>query len=1022
LSQQHSDFTNHSDTSHSDWSNHSDTAHRDWADHSDVAHSDTTGHYDVWHEDSYPHNDVGFGNFANHYDTPHSDGIAWHGDSAHSNFTQHADIAPQPPWTNHSDAPHDDTVIHSDTPHDDTTYHTDQAHGDFSNHYDAGHNDVVHSDTPHTNWSNHGDTTHADWGDHKDAAHGDAPIHDDVPFTDVVQPLYVNVKVDKSQCISPCDITITVEFGGGTPPYKLDIDYGDGTSYSNTYNSPQTLQFKKTYTLPTGITSSTYRITATVTDSTGKSASGYQDVVVTITKWTGYFKLEVDYSPKEFTWDCTTGTCSPETFTINYKVSWDAGNLEQAFPEFSSFAYVLVIARTSTGEYFVVYRSDQRSGSYSGSITSPGVWGPQNFSTITEISGCIVAEYKPEFAQISKAACVPGTNIFYATTLTRILKNAKVYVAWQDISWLNNAKVTVKLGTETKTYKYAPADFAVPLIKAGDSLPLTVTWTWDDTDLGGGEIIPAGSRTFSTNIKITECDTRITAVPDQPFPEYKPYFDIKVSCLTKVYTGQNVALRISVLGGKSPYTCKVKAVGPTFNSMEEVILDKTETSSAGIFAYDFDFGLPSANITSAKGTIYVSVTDADGRVREKTIEVEIYPAVEGVTPGIPPPPPPPERKRRLAAKLMVEPLPPWEPTQKIKVTTYVTCDDQPFDKVAVYWYLVWDGRKQYEFGPAYPKNGYATAEFLMPLATSGKSITLCTLAFPTEEATYLYGEEVETCIPGDVSLWKAGQTRIVLNMFTAVNVGSINDILGVVEGLGPDYTWKRVSGGKVSIYINDKYVGDAPIGSLGEFRYPYTWETAGKYVVKVVYPGQPGVWEGCSASITVLVTETPLETGYPENPENVEQPPPGATPPTSAGTPTYGVVNIDLAVEPSPPWNIGQSLRLTATVWKDSTPLKNRLVYFYASAGGYTKMLYGKYTDVNGRATIDYTVPSSLDGVSLKDKTLTFFAVDVESGSISNMVGGLVKAPSAWVVAGIAGALAALGGLTAWFLSKGRKR
>ena len=1013
------DFTNHSDTPHSDWSNHSDTTHRDWADHSDVAHSDTTGHYDVWHEDSYPHNDTSFGNFANHYDTPHSDGMAWHGDSAHSNFTQHADIAPQPPWTNHSDAPHDDTVIHSDTPHDDTTYHTDQAHGDFSNHYDAGHNDVVHSDTPHTNWSNHSDTAHADWGDHKDAAHGDAPIHDD--STVIQQPFIdLSLKVNGTDYVSgksPLDVTITVEINGTDPPFNVEIEeYIDrsavGTIYKDTINSPQTLVFKRTYTYsgPSLLAAENvthYHIFAKVVDSKGGYKWCIAWVDVSPPDWTGYLKFDVDYLPKEFTWDCDKGICIPETFTINYKVSWDAGNLEQALGV--GFGRVSIIKEEWGGKYTEIWSSGQRSGSYSDSITSP-IPFPCSFGGITSLSACLMGD----------GTCI--AQITRSISLLRVLKNPKVYVTWQDISWLNNAKVTVKLGTETKTYKYAPADFTVPLIKAGDSLPLTVTWTWDDTDLGGGEIIPAGSRTFSTNVKITGCDTRITAVPDQPFPEYKPYFDIKVSCLTKVYTGQNVALRISVIGGKSPYTCKVKAVGPTFNSIEEVILDKTETSSAGIFAYDFDFGLPSANITSAKGTIYVSVTDADGRVREKTIEVEIYPAVEGVTPGIPPPRPPPERKRRLAAKLMVNPLPPWEPKQRIEVTTYVTCDDQPFDKVAVYYYLVWDGRKQYEIGPAYPKNGYATAEFLIPLAASGKSITLCTLAFPTEEATYLYGEEVETCIPGDVSLWKAGMTRIVLNMFTAVNVGSINDILGVVEGLGPDYNWKRVSGGKVSIYINDKYIGDAPIGSLGEFRYPYTWETAGKYVVKVVYPGQPGVWEGCSASITVLVTETPTEAGYPKTPENVEQPPPGATPPTSVSTPTYGVVNIDLAVEPSPPWNVGQSLRLTATVWKDSTPLKNRLVYFYASAGGYTKMIYGKYTDVSGKATIDYTVPSSLDGISLKDKTLTFFAVDVESGSISNMVGGLVKAPSAWVVAGIAGALAALGGLTAWFLSKGRKR
>jgi hypothetical protein len=815
---------------------------------------------------------------------------------------------------------------------------------------------------------------------------------------------------------SPLDVTVTVEFNGSDPPFKVEIDFGDGTSLKKVFDSPQTLTFKKTYTytgksLYAGANVTTYVLFAQVIDSKGGYEYHFAHVDVSPPDWTGYLKFDVDYSPKEFTWDCDKGICIPETFTINYNVSWDAGNLELVHAEYGTrFGRVAIIKGEWGGKYTEIWSSSQRSGSYSGSITSP-IPFPCSFGGITELSACLIG-----VGIAGESGSV--TQIIRSISLPCMLKNPKVYVTWQDISWLNNAKVTVKLGTETKTYKYSPAEFTVPLIKAGDSLPLTITWTWDDTDLGGGEIIPAGSRTFSTNVKITGCDTRITAVPDQPFPELKPYFDIKVSCPTKVYTGQFVALRISIIGGRSPYTCKVKAVGPTFNSMEEVILDKTDC----IGAYDFYFGLPSADIPSAKGTIYVSVTDADGRVREKTIEVEIYPAVEGVTPGIPPPRPPPERKRRLAAKLMVNPLPPWEPKQRIEVTTYVTCDDQPFDKVAVYYYLVWDGRKQYQFGPTHPENGYATYAFLMPLEASGKSITLCTLAFPTEEATYLYGEEVETCIPGDVSLWKAGMTRIVLNMFTAVNVGSINDILGVVEGLGPDYNWKRVSGGKVSIYINDKYIGDAPIGSLGEFRYPYTWETAGKYVVKVVYPGQPGVWEGCSASITVLVTETPTEAGYPKTPENVEQPPPGTTPPTSVSTPTYGVVNIDLTVEPSPPWNVGQSLRLTATVWKDSTPLKNRLVYFYASAGGYTKMIYGKYTDVSGRATIDYTVPSSLDGVSLKDKTLTFFAVDVESGSISNMVGGVVKAPSAWAVAGIAGALAALGGLTAWFLSKGRKR
>jgi len=110
---------------------------------------------------------------------------------------------------------------------------------------------------------------------------------------------------------------------------------------------------------------------------------------------------------------------------------------------------------------------------------------------------------------------------------------------------------------------------------------------------------------------------------------------------------------------------------------------------------------------------------------------------------------------------------------------------------------------------------------------------------------------------------------------------------------------------------------------------------------------------------------------------------------------TVLAVSVKLDVSPPLPWTAGQTVTFTATVMQDSNPMAGATVAFaiYPIAGG-TRVIGSATTDSSGKATLTWTVPWSIGGVTLPCSSFTFWAVEQSSGVSSNKISGKIAYPT----------------------------
>ncbi|MEM2365685.1 MAG: hypothetical protein QXL06_01950 [Nitrososphaerota archaeon] len=940
-----------------------------------------------------------------HADQPHSD-------SPHIDMSEHANVS------------HSDTVLHTDVPHSDYITHNDVTLPSWSDHFNISHTDYTkHADTPHTDIPGyHADTAFANWANHTDSphsdsvsAHGDTPHSDftnvpQIPTAEILEMWIEHFRYTLPNILaSVAQIGETITFSG-----TLKARFSEVVDLTNIAPLPGRVV---TITLTGEKTGKKYSCSS-VTDTKGNfactivvdtmdiyriSVSPAVDIyppqdleifVIEPDKEPMVEVLEADVSPKRISYDCDTKSYSVSSLTYTYRVRWDYG---------SSLLKLIWEKEKPTSYEWIIQPLLDNVMIWTGSVRVPS-FGEATFSFNTGPEEYVRKNLCAEFrigAEVLATACraLPEVKLD--------LKNVKVGIQLPDLMKysLKNFRATLYVGE--KAFDVLGRDSVNLRVDIpAEGLPIKLVCSWDDVDIGGGEIIPKGSVessvTLLPNPPWEGCDIPSLKIPaPEGIPEYKPYFDIDVRCKTKVYTGENVALRLSILGGTPPFECYIKAEGPTWHSEKEVILEEKTCKSA----FDFHFGLP-AGVDKGTGTVYISVKDATGRVRTKIIPIEVYPAIAGVTPGVPPPPPPAERVPKLAVNLSVNPKPPWYPGQSLDLEIYVTYEGRPIREAQAVCKYEIDGRRYETPSVKYieymGKVGYWPWEITIPKDAAGKTLKIWAVASGLDQ--YL-GEYVESQpVIGQVIGIGLKSTRIILTTPTSIPLESTTSICGYLEGFDGN-VWVRIPGAEIKIYMDGNLLGSAVTDEVGNFGLPCTWMTEGRYVVKAVYEGKAEVWEPCQATLYITVSKEITEPA-PTPVVPVTAPSPAIEPPL----PSPGVSTVILEVSPSPPWTSGQSITLTAKAYDGTMPAVNKLIYFYEVFENSCKLIHQAYTDYTGTVKITHKLPD-------KEGTISFVAVYVEKGAISNTIVGFVQKPTfplsvAAILTAIAGAL---GGLIYFF-------
>lgn len=111
---------------------------------------------------------------------------------------------------------------------------------------------------------------------------------------------------------------------------------------------------------------------------------------------------------------------------------------------------------------------------------------------------------------------------------------------------------------------------------------------------------------------------------------------------------------------------------------------------------------------------------------------------------------------------------------------------------------------------------------------------------------------------------------------------------------------------------------------------------------------------------------------------------------------TVQTVEFTLEISPAPPYLAGQTITLKATVTVDGVPWADARVVFGVQVPGLEGAIpIGDVaTDVNGVATLTWTIPWELNGVTVPCKTATWGALLVETMQTSNTVSGAVAYPT----------------------------
>jgi len=111
---------------------------------------------------------------------------------------------------------------------------------------------------------------------------------------------------------------------------------------------------------------------------------------------------------------------------------------------------------------------------------------------------------------------------------------------------------------------------------------------------------------------------------------------------------------------------------------------------------------------------------------------------------------------------------------------------------------------------------------------------------------------------------------------------------------------------------------------------------------------------------------------------------------------TVEKVTVTLDVSPSPPWIAGQTLTFVATVTRDGLPWAGTLVIFVLRDvdGVNIGSIGTATTNVEGKASLTWTIPWKIGDTTLPCHTLKFHATEQTSITVSNWVSGACAFPT----------------------------
>ena len=111
---------------------------------------------------------------------------------------------------------------------------------------------------------------------------------------------------------------------------------------------------------------------------------------------------------------------------------------------------------------------------------------------------------------------------------------------------------------------------------------------------------------------------------------------------------------------------------------------------------------------------------------------------------------------------------------------------------------------------------------------------------------------------------------------------------------------------------------------------------------------------------------------------------------------TIAALKIGIDVSPVAPWTAGQTVTVYGSAFYDSTPLSGRTLRFafVESPSGKAVIIGEKTTGADGKASVTYAIPWTVDGEVVPCGDAAFRVLDVATGTASPLRSGKVAYPT----------------------------
>jgi hypothetical protein len=111
---------------------------------------------------------------------------------------------------------------------------------------------------------------------------------------------------------------------------------------------------------------------------------------------------------------------------------------------------------------------------------------------------------------------------------------------------------------------------------------------------------------------------------------------------------------------------------------------------------------------------------------------------------------------------------------------------------------------------------------------------------------------------------------------------------------------------------------------------------------------------------------------------------------------TIAALTVGIDVSPAAPWTAGQTVTVYGSAFLNSTPLSGRTLRFafIESPSGKSVTIGEKTTGTDGKASITYTIPWTVDSEVVPCGDAAFRVLDVATGTVSPLRSGKVAYPT----------------------------